>query len=70
MEGRICESRMKEVLQIQDLKNITFYIIILKRLLEKLLHKNQGAQLLAREHGIQDLRDTNKREQEEYSQCW
>lgn len=51
-EDRICEGRMKEVLQIQDLKTITFYIIILKRLLEKILHQNQRAQELAQERGL------------------
>ena len=47
-KDRVCGGRMKEVLQIQDLKNSTFYITSLKRLLERVLHQNRGAQELVR----------------------
>ena len=44
--------KQDEVLQIQGLKNIIFYIIILTRFLEKMLHQYEEMQELAPEHGI------------------
>lgn len=54
---------MKEVLQTQDLKNITFDITILKKgCWERCLSQiREQAQELTQEPGIQDLGDPNRK---------